>query len=164
MKTSIKLALLFFITGSIFTSCKTYQVVHYKRSEIPKISDGFNDDSVYIHDQHSIYKVVKPSLALNEVKGTLVPISDSAKLAELKDLRTQKQLKTHKHDLNIYTKAEVKDLPDGGVLKKEDITDISKVTPVPPKFDVALFTEILLVAALGTLVWVAIISSFGGLL
>lgn len=137
--------------------------MHYKRDEILKLGQNFKDYKLFVHDSTNTYRVTKPSLDAGNIKGTLIQLEDSAKIAEIRNPKTRKQMRDHKNDLNVYSKTEIKD--NGGfVLKKEDIKKISRIVPIKPKFDAVLYAEILGVVALGTVIWIGVIASFGGLL
>ncbi len=113
MKTIVKSALLFILGLLIFSSCRSYKVTHYNKDEIDKVGGEADKYNVYLHDKNLTYQVGKPNLSPAGVKGDLNPILDSATVAEIKHPRTRKQLKKHQHDLNIFTKAEIKDNPSG---------------------------------------------------
>jgi hypothetical protein len=135
--------------------------MHYNRDEITNISGDVVKYRVYIHDKTALYKVDKPNLSSQGVSGDITPVSNTDTIAEIKNPHTKKLLKKHQHDLNIYTKTEVKSSPTGLVLKKADITDVSHILVA---VDVAEDIETGAILALGVVVWVAIIYSFQGLL
>lgn len=161
MKSSVKTIFLFLTLLFVFSSCRTYKVAHYSRDEITNISGDVVKYKVYIHDKSTLYKVDKPNLSSLGVSGDLTPVSNPDTVAEIKNPHTKKLLKKHLHDLNIYTKTEVKNVPNGVVLKKADITDVSRILTA---VDVAEDIETGAILGLGVVVWVAIIYSFQGLL
>lgn len=161
MKTTLKSVLFFLATLSLFSSCRSYKIMHYNRDEITNISGDVVDYKVYIHDKSTLYKVDKAHLSSMGVAGDLSPVSNPDTVAEIKNPHTRKQLKKHQHDLNIYTKLEVKNVPNGIVLKKADITDVSRITS---KVDIAEDVGTVSIFGFGVLVWVLIIKSTQGLL
>ena len=119
MKISVKSTFFFLAILSVFTSCRSYKVMHYSRDEITNISGDVVKYRVYIHDKTSLYKVDKPNLSSSGVSGDLTPVLNPDTVAEIKNPHTKKQYKRRIHDLNIYTKTEVKStIPNGLVLKK----------------------------------------------
>jgi len=161
MKTNAKLALLFLASVLALTSCQSYKVMHYNRDEITNISGNVVKYRVFIHDKSAVYKVDQPNLSSSGVKGDLTPVLNPDTIKEIKNPRTRKQLKRHVHDLNIYTKTEVKTTSNDIVLKKADITDVSHIVT---KVDIANDIGTAAILGLGVVVWVVIIQSFQGLL
>ena len=159
MKILVKSALLFFVIILLFPSCKSYKVQHYDRKEIEKVDP--NKYNVYLHDKNLTYQVGNPGFSAAGIKGSLNPIMDSASVAEIKHPKTRKQKRKHQHDLNVYTKAEIKDNPSGMVLKKADISD---VTHVPPSPNIAEYVGTTLVLGLGVVVIVGLVYLFNGFL
>jgi ribosomal protein L21 len=164
MKSTIKLVLLVVITLSVFTSCKSYRVMHYEPKELDKVGSDLSIYHVYLHDQHKTYRVENPSISQAGIKGTLDTITDPAKLTAIRNPETKKQLKKHKDDLNFYTKIEIQNVPNQIALKKENISNFTKEIVDGSGFDAGLYAQIILVVALGTVVWIGIASSFHGLL
>jgi hypothetical protein len=160
MKTSVKLALLFIIALFTLSSCRSYKVMHYNRDEITNISGNVVKYRVFIHDKTSLYQVDKANLSSSGVAGDLTPILNPDTIKEIRNPHTHKQLKRHEHDLNIYTKTEVKTSGDI-VLKKADITDVSHIVS---KVDIANDIGAVAILGLGVVVWVVIVDSFQGLL
>jgi hypothetical protein len=159
MKTNVISALFFIIFLSFLTSCASYKMQHYDKKEIEKINpDKYN---VYIHDKNLTYQVGNPAFSPVGIKGSLNPIMDSATVAEIKHPKTHKQLKKHQHDFNVFTKAEIKDNPSGVILKKADITDI---THLPIKPNIAEYVGTGLILALGVVVIIGVVYSFNSLL
>ena len=138
--------------------------MHHNKSELDKVSANFKDYTVYIHDKSSTYKIEKASLSPGGIKGNPVAITDQAQIAEIKNPNTARLIRKHKHDLSLYTKTEISSNPTGVILKKDDITDVAYANHPKSKFDTGLYLQILAVAALGTLIWVGVVTSFGGLL
>jgi hypothetical protein len=162
MKSAGKFALLFFVVLVVFPSCKTLEMKHYNKSELDKVSSSIGDYNVYLHDKSNTYQVINPSVSPAGIKGGLNPIIDKATIAEIKNPRTRKQLKKHKHDLNIYSKTEIKDNSEL-LVKKEDITDVSHLAN---KKGASIGEDIAtgFVLGLGVLVWVGVVYSFQGML
>lgn len=160
MKTTVKLTLLFVISLSFLTSCRSYKVMHYNRDEITNLGNVSNC-KVYIHAKTTLYKVDKPNLSSAGVKGELTQVENHDTVAEIEDPHTRKQLKKHQYDLNIYTKKEIKNTSNSFMLKKADITDISRIT-VNLNIGEDIGTAAIL--GLGVVVWIVIIKSFQGLL
>jgi hypothetical protein len=163
LKTSIKLVLFFSVLCFICASCGRYEIMHHDRNELTKVSENFSDYKVYIHDKKHTYAVEKASLVPAGIKGNLIPITDPAKIAEIKNPSTPGLLRKHKHDLSLYTKTQVDSASTGVVLKKEDITDVAHAAH-KGKFNAGLYVQIAAVAAVGMLIWVLVISSFGSFL
>lgn len=130
--------------------------MHYGRDEITNVNAA--DYKVYLHDKTALYKVDKPNLSSSGVTGEFTPVLNPDTIAEIKTPRTRKQFKRHLHDLNIYTKAELK---PNAILKKADITDVSRIET---KVDIANDVGTGAILALGVVVWIVIIKSFQGLL
>jgi hypothetical protein len=163
MKITVKSTFFFLAILSVFTSCKSYKVMHYSRDEINNISGDVVKYRVYIHDKTSLYKVDKPNLSTSGVSGDLTPVLNPDTVAEIKNPHTKQQYKRRIHDLNIYTKTEVKtsNITGALVLKKTDITDVSHIIT---KVDIAEDIETGAILGLGVVVWAAIIISFQGML
>ncbi len=163
MKTAGKLVLLFLISLFVFPSCKSFQMMHYNRAELDKVGASIADYTVYLHDKTNTYQVVNPSISPSGVKGGLNPITDKAAIAEIKNPKTRQQFKKHKHDLNIYTKTEVKDNNSELLVKKEEITDVSHLAN---KKGAGIGEDIGtgFVLGLGVLVLVGVVYSFHGML
>jgi len=159
MKNTAKLVLSFFIFLSVFTSCRSYKVVHSSRDEITNV--GAAKNIIYIHDKTALYKVDSPNLSSEGVKGNLTPVLNPDTIAEIKNPRGRKQLIRRQHDVLITTKTEVKEVPNAVVLKKADILDISNITS---NVNVAENIGTVAILGLGVVVWVVIIKSFQGLL
>lgn len=160
MKNTVKLAISFLLVLTLFTSCRSYKIMHFSRDQITNVGNVATY-KVYIHDKNSLYKVDKPNLSSAGVKGDLTPVLNPDTVAEIKDPHTRKQFKRQEHDLVIYTKAEVKNSSTDVVLKKNDIADISHIVS---KVAVAEDVGTVAVLGLGVVVWVLIIKSFQGLL
>jgi len=135
--------------------------MHYSRDEITNISGNVVNYRVFIHDKTALYAVDKPNLSSSGVAGDLTPILNPDTIREIKNPRTRKQLKRHLHDLNIYTKTEVKTTSKDIVLKKADITDVSHIVS---KVDIANDIGTAAILGLGVVIWVLIVKSFQGLL
>ncbi len=161
MKRTVKLIPCTLILLSVFASCTSYKVMHYGRDEITNIGPKVSAYKVYVHDEKSLYRVDKPNLSIAGVKGDLTPILNPDTITEIKEPHTRKQLKRHEHDLNISTKTEIKSNPNGMVLKKDDITDVSHIVA---KARIAESVGAIAVLLFGVLVWVFIVKSFQGLL
>ena len=161
MKMSVKSALFFLSILFVFTSCSTYKVMHYNRDEITNISGNVVHYKVFIHDKSTLYKVDKPNLSSSGVSGDLSPVSNPDTIAEIRNPHTRQQLKKHMHDLNIYTKVEVKNVPNGVVLKKADITDVSRIIT---KLNIAEDAGTVAVLGLGVVIWILLFKSTQGLL
>jgi hypothetical protein len=114
------------ITLLAFTSCKTYEVKHFKGGEIDKSLD-VTKDKVYIHAQKGLYKVTQPSISKDGVAGDITPVKDPKEAEEIRDPGTPHLMKKHRHDLNIFTKTEITDSTKNVTLKKNDITEYSVV-------------------------------------
>jgi hypothetical protein len=130
--------------------------MHLGRDEITNINAA--NYKVYIHDKTSLYKVDKPNLSSSGVTGEYNPILNPDTIKEIDRPHTRKQYKRHLHDLNIYTKTELK---PNVILKKADITDISHLKA---GVDIADDLGTAAIFGLGIVVWVVIIKSFQGLL
>lgn len=161
MKRTLKLISYTLLLLLVFASCTSYKMTHYNRDEITNIGPNVTKYKVYIHDEKSLYRVDKPNLSSAGVKGDLVPVLNPDTITEIQEPRTRKQLKKHQHDLNIYTKTEVKSNPNAVVLKKTDITDVSHIVA---KAKIAESAGTIAILAFGVLVWIFIIKSFQGLL
>ena len=135
--------------------------MHASRDEITNVGAKVPSYKVYIHDKAALYKVDKPNLSIEGVRGDITPVLNPDTIAEIKNPHTRQQYKRRIHDLNIYTKVEVKESSNGVVLKKTDITDISYVTS---KVNVAEDIGTVAILGFGVVVWVGIIYSFQGLL
>jgi len=119
-----KTVVFFTITLFAFTSCKTYEVMRYKSTELGKIKD-VGTYKVYVHSQKNVYSVAKPSLAADGITGDITPVTD-VKAAE--DIKNPGNLKKHSHDLNLFTKTTIPDTASGMfTFKKNDITEYSLV-------------------------------------
>jgi hypothetical protein len=161
MKIRFKLALLSLVALFAFTSCKSYKIMHYSRDEIVKINDHTADYKIYIDAKDSLFSVTKANLSIFGVKGNLTLITDKDTIAAIKNPRTRQELIKHQHDLNIYTKAKIKDNPNEVVLKKADIID---VTHIVSKNEAAEAAGVTAIFGVGVLVWIIIIKSTQGLL
>jgi hypothetical protein len=162
MKNTVKLALSFLILLSLFTSCRSYKLVHSNRDEITTAGGDLTKHRVYIRDKTALYSVDKPNLSIEGVKGSLTPVLNPDTISEIKDPHTRKQLKRRQHDLVVTTKTEVKDVPANAVvLKKADITDITHITS---SYNIAEDIGTVAILGLGVVVWVVIVESFQGLL
>jgi hypothetical protein len=164
MKISVKSVLFYILLVSFFTSCSTYEVMHYKRAEFDKVSGRLDAFTVYLHDEHNTYKINNPTLSVTGIKGQLTPITDPKEVAGIKAPRTPKEFRKHKHDLGLYTKTEI-DAGAGNnatVLKNIDISDVTRIVPVKPAFDAGLYAQILGVLVYGVIVWVVIFDAFEG--
>lgn len=129
-----KAAIFILFLSLAFSSCKLYQVTHYKGADFSKVKD-VNDYTVYVHYKSKSYQVDKPVISPAGVKGTFVPLTDEAKVNEIKNPATPHQLRKHKHDLNVYAKTDLKDTAATTVmLKKNDIKEIT-VTTVQSKIN-----------------------------
>jgi spore coat polysaccharide biosynthesis protein SpsF (cytidylyltransferase family) len=130
--------------------------MHYGRDEITNINAA--NYRVFIHDKTSLYKVDKPNLSSSGVTGEYTPVLNPDTIKEIDRQHTRKQYKRHLHDLNIYTKTELK---TNVILKKADITDISHLKV---GVDIADDLGTAAIFGLGVVVWIVIIKSFQGLL
>ncbi|MGP8214900.1 MAG: hypothetical protein ACLQQ4_04990 [Bacteroidia bacterium] len=157
MNTSVRLALLFLVSIFVFTSCKTYQVTHYKSNDIGKIGK-IESYTVYIHSKNGTFKVDKPSLTTSGVNGELTRITDQSKVEEIRNPVTRTQLKRHRHDLNLYTKTEIID-SSFSVLKKQDINDIS-ITISKSPVNIGDIAGAVLVSGLGIAMIAGIVYAF----
>jgi hypothetical protein len=161
MKPFLKSFLFLIVILSVFTSCRSYKVMHYGRDEITNISGDVVKYRVYIHDKSGLYKVDKPNLSSSGVSGDLAPVTNEDTIKEIRNPHTRQQMKRRQHDLNIYTKNEVKSVPNGVVLKKADITDVSHIVS---KVNIAEDVGTVAILGLGVVVWVLIAESTQGLL
>lgn len=135
--------------------------MHYNKDEITTIGPKVTTYKVYVYDEKSLYRVDKPNLSTEGVKGELTPVLNPDTIAEIKEPHGRKQLKRHQHDLDISTKTEIKNNPGGLVVKKSDITGVSHILA---KAKIAESAGAIVILLFGVLVWVFIIKSFQGLL
>ena len=161
MKRTSKLVLYTVFLLSVFASCTSYKVMHYSRDEITNIGPKVSTYKVYVHDEKSLYRLDKPNLSSAGVKGDLTPVLNPDTITEIKEPHTRKQLKRHEHDLNISTKTEIKSNPNGIIIKKEDIIDVSHIIA---KARIAESVGAIAILIFGVFVWIFIINSFQGLL
>ncbi len=164
MKPKLKLARLFPILFFVFTSCGTYQIMRYDRTEIDKVRANFSDYHVYIIDSTHTYRVEKDSLAPTGIVGKLVEITDQPQIEEIKNPNTPQLLRKHKHDLDLYTKIIVKDNPKNVILKRTEVTKVVRIIAGKSKGGVGKYIEIVFVVALGSAVLYGVVASFHGLL
>ena len=164
MKLTVKSALLFSLIISLFSSCASLEVMHYKSKDLDRVSKTIGNYVVYVHDKSHTYQLAQPSIVANGIKGQLTPITEAQTIAEIKDPKTKKLLKKHEHDLNIYTKLEIVYDPDKDfLLKNTDITSFSYIAPsAKPSIGEDIATGFIL--ALGVAVIVGVVYSFQNLL
>ncbi len=163
MKFSVKSISLFFIILSVFSSCQSYEVMHYKYKDFDKVSDKLDSYNIYIHDATDTYKVDNAKVSVTGIKGVVTQLRDPAAIAEIKNPQTKKQMRKHKHDLNIYTKAELNTELNATILKNVDITTYTIMIPGKGfRFDAATIGQLLGVAAYGTVVAIAVVYAFEG--
>jgi hypothetical protein len=124
MKTAIRTALLLIIISSAFTSCKSYEVMHYKNNELDKVGK-LTDYTVYVHDKGKTFKMNNPSSSPAGVSGGLTQITDPDKAKEIRNPNTPGEIRKHKHDLNLFTKTDIGDSAKTVALKRDEITDVS---------------------------------------
>ena len=124
MKIIVRTVLLFLITVSALTSCKSYELMHYKGSELDKVGK-ISDYTVYVHDKGKTFKVDNPSASSAGVTGGLTQITDPEKVKEIRSASTPGEIRKHKHDLNLFTKTEIGDSAKTVMLKRDEITDVS---------------------------------------
>jgi hypothetical protein len=158
--------LLFLFVLSVFTSCSSYEVIHYNRNEIDKkIGSNIAKYDVYIHDKGNTYKVGNPSLSPAGVKGDLTPVTDRVTIAEIKNPHTRRQFKRHLQDLSIYTQAEISEDKNDVVLKKEAITGFSLIalhTAADNSVDFENIAGTTFAVGLNIVIWVGIVYAFEG--
>ncbi|HTA26356.1 MAG TPA: hypothetical protein VK809_01105 [Bacteroidia bacterium] len=162
MKFSFKSFLLLLAVLSVFASCQSLEVMHYKYKDFDKVSDKLDNYDVYIHNETTTYKVEKPKVSVVGIKGVVTEIRDPATIAEIKNPQTKSQLRKHKHDLSIYTKADLNTELNATILKNVDMTSYTIIIPKSSGFDASTMGQILGVAAYGTLVGIAVVYAFEG--
>lgn len=163
MKNIVKFSALFLVCLSVFTSCATLTENHYKREEFNKVSGKLDNYVVYVHDASNTYRIDKPKLTVTGIKGQVVPITDVPTIKEIKNPHTQKELRKHKHDLNLYTKTTIDQDSKETILKNVDISDIAHVNN-NSKVDIAGDIAAGVVLSLGAAILVGTVYIFKGAL
>jgi hypothetical protein len=114
----------FFFTLAAFTSCKTYEVMHYQGSDVDKLG-GAGNYKVYVHSQKNIFKITKPSISPAGVSGNAAIVTDHQEAEEIRAPGTPGLVKKHRNDLNLFTKTVIPDSAANINLKKAEITGYS---------------------------------------
>lgn len=122
-----KTTLFIIVLSLAFTSCKTYQLMHYKGAEMNKEVTSVDNYDVYVQASNGTFKVNKPVYSPAGLKGQYTPIHDKDQSEEIKNPSTPHLLKKHKKDLTIVTKTEIKDTVNSVLIKKRDISEITLV-------------------------------------
>lgn len=117
---------LFLIIPVALTSCKTYELTRYKPADLDKIKD-ISKYKVYIQTPKNTFEVSKPTLTKTGVTGDVSAVKDQAAREEIKNPKTQGDLKKHKNDMNFFTKTEIADTVKSANLKRADINEYSLV-------------------------------------
>src|ERR1700722_19657352 len=115
----IKKTILFLSILLAFSSCKTYQVMHYKDGGVEKL-DAKNY-KVYIHTAKNLYLVTKPAISPTGITGDISEVKDQAEAEEIKNPTSPSLIKKHRHDLNIFTRTQIADSVSNITVKKGDI-------------------------------------------
>ena len=117
---------LFLLIPAALTSCKTYELTKYKPAELDKVTD-IGKYKVFIQTPKSTFEVKKPSVTKTGVAGDVSQVKDEATREEIKNPKSQGELKKHKDDMNFFTKTEIADSAKSVNLKRTDITEYSLV-------------------------------------
>ena len=117
-----KTAIFLLIASLAFTSCKTYEVVHYKSSDLDKLGK-VSKYTVYIHAPKNTFIVTKPLISPTGVTGDISPIKDASAAAEIRNPGTPGLIKKHRHDLNVFTKTAIADTTVKVNLKKNEVSE-----------------------------------------
>lgn len=115
-------SLVFLITLISFTSCKTYEVKHYKGVELDK-AGNISKYNVYVHAPKNSFAVKKPSASQTGITGETTLLKDKKEVEEIKNPSTPDLVKKHRHDLNLVTKTDIADSTHTLSLKKTDISE-----------------------------------------
>jgi hypothetical protein len=117
----IKTTIFFLFALLAFSSCKTYEVKHFKDGSVDKVD--LKKYKVYLHDKKNIYLVAKPAISPAGITGDITRVKDNAEADEIRNPSTPGLIKKHRHDLVLLTKTEVADSTVTISLKKGDIVE-----------------------------------------